>query len=495
MKRKLLLLFLSMPTFIAADEYDIKSKTFFSAIPHFQAGSPEREAFFRDHFLVKDTKRFGMEAVVYGSWSHNSDRLAQYFLPFGKCELLVAEQGASSALGRDVDAIHLNINHVSPGNTFQSKVKFGFSQDVCGVGLAARARVFEEQDSKWWVAVSAPIESVSNKVDLCETVENKGGTLEATRVANVTQAFKQEEWKFGRIDCEKHSKVGIADVELQAGYQWKTTGVSHGESYIGVVIPTGNKPEGKVVFEPIYGNNHHFGFMTGSMLSEEFYNDGQDSFFVVMSGNSRYLFSGDEVRSFDLTDKQWGRYMEVYVNQDAAQAASDASSLATGDHGSPGINVFTRCMRVTPRFMHRLNVALLYKHSHYSAEAGYNLTSRQSEKVELKKCTYGPALVAGEGSATSDGKTTKSRTINHQAAGSDDVSLPQYAGLNRLDLDITSAAHPALISQLLYASFGYQNSSQESWIPVMGLGGSYEFSADNTSLDRWTAWGKIELIY
>ncbi len=522
MKKNLSLLLLSTTTVFAHD-YDIKSRTFFSVITHFQTGSPEREAFFRDHFLVNETKRIGFEAVAFASFSGNADRLAQYFLPFGKCELLVAEEGASSFRSRDVDAIHLNINHVAPDNTFQSKVKFGFQQKVYGLGLAVRARIFPEKDSKWWVAASAPIESVRNEMKLREKIEHKGGELEATRVANVKQAFKQEEWCFGRIDCDHHTKVGVADIDLQAGYQWKTTGKSHGESYIGLVIPTGNKPNGKLVFEPIVGNNNHFGFIMGSMLSEQFFDDGRDSFYVVMSGNSRYLFANDQVRSFDLTDKQWGRYMEVYVDEEAAQAAEDAVSVADGDHGSPGINVFTKCLHVSPRFMHRFNAAFLYKHRHFNAEAGYNLTSRQSERVKLKKCSVGPALVAGEGSGTGNGDTTKSRSINHQAAGSDDLSLPSYATLMPADLDPTTAAHPALISHVLYLSIGYQqqvahpeeepsksrwgktteqkssssqkNSSYYSWIPTCGLGASYEFSEDNTSLDRWTVWGKVELVY
>jgi hypothetical protein len=494
MKKSLAALVVALPLMSFASEYDIKSRTFFTAIPQFQAGTPEREALFRDHFVMNDTKRLVFEAVAYGGKSHNSNRLAQYFLPFGKCELLVAEDGASDVASRDVDAVHLNIAHDAPGNTFQSKVKFIFEQDVFGIGLAARARIFKEKDSKWWVAASAPIEVVRNKAKLCETIEDAGGTLESAlvpRVANVTQAFKQTIWEFGRIDGEHHSRTRIADIELQVGYQWKTTGKSHGESYIGLVIPTGNKPEGKLVFEPIVGNNQHFGIMTGSMLAEEFYNDGIDSFYFIITGNSQYLFENSQVRSFDLTDKQWGRYMEVYVNKDAAQAAFNASTPATGDIGSPGINVFTRCLRVTPRFLHRYNLALLYKHKPWHLEGGYNLTSRQAEKVRLEKCLSGPALVAKGGS----GQTTKARTINHGANAVDDFPLSQYAILAREDLDITSAAHPALISSVLYLSLGYQKNSKDSWSPMLGIGGSYEFSGDNTTLDRWTAWFKAGVVY
>ena len=37
--------------------------------------------------------------------------------------------------------------------------------------------------------------------------------------------------------------------------------------------------------------------------------------------NRRYLFEGDEIRTFDLITKPWGRYMEVYQNREAAQTA------------------------------------------------------------------------------------------------------------------------------------------------------------------------------
>ena len=250
-------------------------------------------------------------------------------------------------------------------------------------------------------------------------------------------------------------------------------------------------PRARNVFEPIVGNNKHGGILAGGTVAHEILHHKDRSIHLILSTNSRYLFSNIQQRSFDLTDKQWGRYMEVYDSIEDAQAADDAITVANGNHGSPGINVFTKCVKVRPGFSNLTNLAFLYKHSNFNAEIGYELACAQDEKVQLAApWQEGPALVSGVGA----GSTSKSRTINHNADGSDDVFLPNYAVLTCSDLDISTASNPAYVDHIVYASVGYFVDDHRIQ-PLVSSGVSYEFSADNTSLDRWLVWGKIGLTH
>jgi hypothetical protein len=62
------------------------------------------------------------------------------------------------------------------------------------------------------------------------------------------------------------------------------------------------------------------------------------------------------------------------------------------------------------------------------------------------------------------------------------------------DLDFESAAHPCMFTHTVY---GYVGVHFDDWCrpTFMGVGASYEFGPDNSSLDRWMVWGKIGMSY
>jgi hypothetical protein len=98
--------------------------------------------------------------------------------------------------------------------------------------------------------------------------------------------------------------------------------------------------------------------------------------------------------------------------------------------------------------------------------------------------------------ATGGGSTTKSRTINHNAAGSDDVSLPSYAFLTNQDLNLASAAHPDVVDHLFYFSGGFDCPETGDRTEVfLDFGASYECSTNNGGLDRWLSWLKYGCKY
>lgn len=482
---------------------DDVSKTFYTVRPLFQSTSPEKDAFFRDSFIFRDDdQRNKVEIVAFGSQTTNGQGLAKYFLPFGHSSILVASDGAEHAADRDVNAIHLNIAHEN--GQFESRVHLCPQQTVWGLGFRYRqwlSRVVHTNDffKGFWFELSFPFMRVENTMGFCEEIINAGDTVQATRVANAAQAFNQCAWMFGKIAMCPLRATGVGDVELKIGWEAVHEDIAHFESYVGAVIPTGDRPCGRHVFEPIVGSNRHWGITWGSLLAVTCWEREAWNISTLIELNRRYLFDGDEVRSFDLVGKPWSRYMEVYPSQAVAVTAQEhAGNPELGDHGYPGINYFTRCVRVRPGYVTTVNNAYLLIHKGFHGEAGYTFFARQKEEIRFKKgggsclgIEYDPALV----SATEGGYTTQARTINKNFNGAcTDHAPDDYVRVSCGDFDLNSAQHPAVLSHTLYLSLGY--SWDELEYPCsLGIGGAYEMGSNNANSDRWTGWARCAVAW
>ncbi len=487
---------------------DTISHTFFSARPQFQSGSPLRESFFRDDRIDAVDNGFGgtLEMVFYGSNSTKSHELAEYFGPFGKRNLTVSEYKADVAssttdtnTSADLQARHFNIQTSSTTETFQSTIKFSPEQQVFGLGLAWKQTIWNCDDKpKMWLEVAFPIEQVKTKMGLKETITNDGGgAVDATglddsaRVGSMTAAFKQSNWKYGKVNNSKCLKEwGVADVEVKLNWASLWSDCCNLSSYIGFVAPTGTQIDAKnaaYIFSPVVGNNRHWGFLFGGNIDYKIWSSDNQGLYFAYSMAGRILAGNNQVRSFDLKDKQWGRYMEVYRTAEAAELANTSVDL---NSGTSGINVFTKCLEVKPRYCADGNSAIIYRHDcGFNAEIGYNLYVRQAEEVCLKNWNEAPVLKSVIGA----GEMQLARTIGKQFTGSDIAySSTNYSNTTILkkDLNIDSASHPSALANIVYGGLGYD------WSCVfIGLGASYEFSSVNTIINRWAAWGKLGFSY
>ncbi len=496
---------------------DVTSHTFFSVRPNFQSAFPEKITMFRNNRakVAEDGWMGAMEAVVFGGESTRSKKLARFFLPFGKDTLVFAENNAPAAGGlvfpnvdphfRDVNSVFFNIQTV--GGNFQSTVAFRPRQTYVGGGfdwIQYFGWGCDPCDKRWWFEVSFPVVNVRNEVRLTESVQSQGVALNANVNANVIEAFQGlkpffspvagvaglvtgSPILFGKIDGRK-SKTGVADVEIKLGYDWACEECYHAYSYVGVVVPTGNKPKGEFVFEPIVGNNHHVGVMWGSAFGFELWRgcDGNKALWWEMETNGRYLFRNTQTRSFDLINKEWSRYQLVFVSQADAQAAT----------ATEGINVFTQRVRVKPRFSFDFNSGLVFTACGFEGELGYNFWARQAEKVSLKEPFFDTIALSAVPVIAPPGAINRAITIREEFTGAN-VSLAANAAQrytnNRVqeqDLDLSSAAHPCALSHTVYGSLGY-NWDCLCWPVFAGIGGSYEFASCNTALERWMVWGKL----
>lgn len=489
---------------------DTIDHSFFSVDPLFRSGTAMRESLFHnDRMSYEDDKRGGaVELVVFGGKSTEQKDLGKYFTPYNKnCFTVIEGQGIAGQLttadqngvvpaGKDMDARHFNIATVN-GN-FQSKICFCPQQTFAGVGLAWKQSIARRDNdtSRFWFEAASAVMHVNNDVHLSEQIVNNGGgaqpdTLglnDSQVVGSMKAAFKQASWKFGKIDgCR--GKTGLADIELKLGINWGfgcEYNMVHGSSYVGMVIPTGNKPCGKYMFEPIVGNNKHFGLMVGSNFGGHVWHCDEHSIDWEVDLNSRYLFENTQVRSFNVYGKPFSRYMSVYATQ-ADAVAADGNAYS----GTAGINIFTDCVKVDPRFSQNMNTEFTYSYCNFRAGIGHGFFARQAEKVCLNKWTKTPQFKAYAG----EGDINLARNIK-QSFGAADITTPadNYVAITRDQLDLDSAAHPAVLSNTIYGVVGYE--WPDYCRPMFAsLGGSYEWSHVNAALSRWALWGKFGFSY
>lgn len=492
---------------------DVSSHTFFTVVPHFQTAKPEKETMFRTDRADKKYDGIGgaLEIVGYYSQSTKSNELARYFFPFGKTQLNVVEYkfGVTDTatidsdydmLTKDVEARHFNIQTSSTTETFSSKIRVCPEQRVGGIGFAYRQTLWrdcETETPKLWLDVSFPVENVQNNMRLVESdvVEAGGAVAEtglsgldgvaAPRVGNMTQALNQSAMSFGRIDNRCRSKWGVADLEVKLGYATYWGDCCHLDGYFGFVAPTGTKIDRKhaeYVFKPVVGENHHWAILLGSYYHVDAWSHNEHAIRMAYNLNSRIIFKNNQWRTFDLIDKSWSRYVEVYT----AEQATEAATTLNPNSGSFGVNYLTQCVEVSPRYSLDTNVAMIYTHCRFTAEIGYNFYARHAEEIRL--CKWTPVIA--QKNIDGAGDVDIARNIRKHFRF-DDAPVAEFgnATIQKSDLNLDSAGHPEIMANIVYGNLGYDWSVCD--FPMFAsVGGSYEFSQINTTLNRWTVWGK-----
>jgi hypothetical protein len=523
MKKKLVLLcLLSTTSRIVAN--DAMSHTFFSIQPLFHAALSTKISLFYERNLMRENGiKTAIQVVPFYSQSLNEPGIAKFFLPFNKTSIVAGEFNSQAVLNNTVDVmanyfgvLTQPVDTVYAGDmglqttnlTFQSLIRFKPVQKVFGIGLSYKQKISNmEDDCKgWFVHLSSPIMKVTNDLGYSESVINEGGgEVPEGYVGTVGDAlsgqtvFGNSKFEYGKISpCGGLTRWGLGDIECGVGFETIFCDHFHGMWAGGIVIPTGNKPKGEFIFEPIVGNNGHFGLIYyGEYSYQVWQNPAQSkSIWFHLNGFSQYLFGNLQHRSFDLLDKQWSRYMWVY--------RTDVSpATVSPEYQMPGINVFTQPVHVWPRSSFNANNSFVFKTNGFVAEAGYSTYYRQEEEVKLACPWPDNVYIVGIDQTNTtvfvtESNATMRRFLNTQGINFDtdpnNPAEPNIIAVSENDLDLRSAAHPCTISHALWGSLGYQ--WNDICIPTLiSGGGSYEFSSENLALHRWTVWAKAMLSF
>lgn len=370
-------------------------------------------------------------------------------------------------------------------------------------------------------AVEAPLGSIQ---EAYINGENGTGFPIANAPENMEQAFEQEGWNYGKIGCEQ-SITRLANIELCLGYQWTCGDCASTSWYVGLDIPTGNKPCPNYVAPAVVGNGQHVGLMAGSTLNLLLSENEDRSIWYRMDTNGRYLFRNTQKRSFDLHGNEWSRYMMVWESKEAYSAAVAAVNALGEEEAiannyrnyTPGINVFTQDMHVKPRTHARINQAVYFRSECMNAEFGWNVFARSKECAEFA-CDWDKNPAFADPSYLGGLNLNNHRTIYNDAqlmsvnavdsfARKENAATPVTTLANSLltdtlyekfqitqsEANLDSATQDAVLSHTPYLALGYAWNSDCK--PEISVGAQYEFSQGNRAINKWMVWGKFEFAF
>lgn len=477
-------------------------RSFFAVRPLYQSVRPELISEFRNDLLQQAIERCGgaLDVVVFGGQSTKSSNLGAYFMPFCQQQTRVTEQTFANKPA--LLAQHFNI--FTNNETFESVFSISARQTAAGLGLHYKQAfcVNDEQTHWWYLDINMPVMHIKNEVSLYETIINDGGGVNAAvpgAVANMTQAFTQDAWHYGKIrnNCPMR-KTGLADIEIKLGRQLIFCDEYFAAAYFGMLVPTGNTPSATRVFEPVIGHGNHTGLMWGGEGVIQCCTSNDEHWRVAVTANAHalYLFTKTQKRSFDLKNKPWSRYSELYADQAQATQAFQTMSVPLA---TPGINIFTQDAHVRPGFIVNGTTAIQIRCDRgFSSEIGYNLYARQQECVKLA-CDWqeGPALKAFRG----NGDTNPSRTITNNEQLNDyqiinnDLANFSKSIITADTIDLQSAAHPFTFVQMVYGTLGYIWARHPQATFDASVGASYEFGDSFSAMHRWVVWGKSGVAF
>lgn len=450
-----------------------------------------------------------VETVFFGGASIATEELNKFFMRYPFEELTVIEYKQPNFVTdpqfKELEARNFNIatNPAVVDQTFRSIIQFRPHYSTWGIGFTWLQTLMKTSANEplLWLEISLPVQSVSQRMGLMETVVTDGGGVADTlgldntpHVGSMCKAFKQEGWKYSIIPgVQEITTVGVADMEINLGYNVACGTCCDLDVYGGFKIPTGTKIDqchARYLFNPVIGNNHHGGIELGSHFGYTIFHYKGHHLQLQFDAQMLFLFANTQWRSFDLVQQgSWSRFIEVYPSLEAAyEAQNSADPVWAMDQGVSGINIFTKPLRVSPRFIMNTNSAFVYTYKGLDVEGGYNMYYRQTEDVQLDCWNETVAIKDVNGA----GKTNGARTVGRNFTGSAE-SLPTYRPVTKDDLNLRSAAHPAVLSAMLYLALSYTTATTNPC--MLGLGGIYEFSSSNSAIQRWFAFGKLGISF
>jgi len=282
------------------------------------------------------------------------------------------------------------------------------------------------------------------------------------------------------------AQTELADIHVDFGVHAHEGERYHVGLYARGVMPTGTKPNGEFLFEPIVGNGHFWELGGGVNGYAQLWRapDRSQEVGLYLDGSITHLFSSHQQRVFDL--KSHGllsRYMLV------TNSATAPSSM------TPAANITSAQVNVSIPMQIDLIALINYANDVFSWNCGYNFWARSCEKINC--CDIVTSNVCDNCSAVSglDGITWMPYTDSTiKELGTSSLA----PALSQDDLDLNSSRTKGS-SHKIFTSLNY------SWIdiddvvvPFLGIGAELELGKSESatanacctrvSLSQWGLW-------
>lgn len=375
------------------------------------------------------------------------------------------------------------------------------------------------------------------RADLLANFSQFAAGLTPTSIAGTTM----NPLRYAKFNGRRHTQTRLAELQAVLGWDFLQCEDYHIGLGARFSAPTGNAPQGELLFEPIAGNGHHWEL--GAQLTSHytFWRSCNENHSIgfYMDANITHLFKAKQKRTFDLKCKPLSRYMlaEKLVSPTDGQLAGGATEGTTipnaqfDNEFTPVANLTTLNVKVSAAVQGDIAAQFTYVYKGFNWDLGYNFWGRSCEKFDRScKCptfpantwalkgdahVYGFSALVDDGdgfetpvalSATESGATIHGGTNagNSTNTGIDNKQLA-WNGLNNDPLLSTplstgflaapenqtnTSINPVFIdacnidyvgvrgiSNKIYTHLSYQWAERCNYTPYLGIGGFAEFGS------------------
>ncbi len=439
---------------------------------------------FYERTQMKLDHRFGGNLQVSGFYGESNGNFGSYFGMNGDSTYILGTAAQRDATPATADTVLRYLIHDWAHEIEDTPAKVSYNPETESYG--ARFDYYQNMDKLLkglYLKVNTTIVCVENDMDLGVHSSDSAmqtnlykfftGKYEQTNATDPGNA--QEEVERGLIKGE-HNETGLADIDVILGYKFLYKDKYHFGINIAITIPTGEEPDGKLLFEPIYGNGSHFGFGGGLDAHANLWTKHEQNIKLNFAANYRYLFEASEHRPLKLKD-----YLSPYV------LLGDSSTVNAPL--IPAVNVLSHNgVDVTPGSQFDGILALAYNNGGFSADLGYNLYYRDEEDVDfrgkIEEDRFGVASVFYR------------TNLENYTFGTNPIDFDgeETAWISRKDVDEDAAATPSQLTNGIYGGLGYHFKKWE-YPFLMGIGGKYDWANENSIPNSWMVWGKLSLSF
>jgi hypothetical protein len=294
----------------------------------------------------------------------------------------------------------------------------------------------------------------------------------------------------GKIDGNAHTTTALGDIECKLGLNVIDTSKYQIGGSIGIVMPTGTKPNAEFLFEPLVGTVH-WALGCGLNINATLWEDYNASIHFISTIDYRYLLQGVQTRILELAQKgkiEFGRYALV------TEFGAAEDTLLT-----PAANYLTRDFTIYPGSQLDATFAYNYKSETTNIFFGYNFFVKAQEEGILRQPWIDNIIGITQNyfdtTSASDGfgDTITDQSLAGIANQEQEAVTGTY--LQGYSINLQAALTPPVATHKLFGSICYTTPEWQHPI-LLGLGCSYEFAPNpRVAFDGFTIFGKLGINF
>lgn len=361
-----------------------------------------------------------------------------------------------------------------------------------------------------YVFAALPVSFIENtlKYEGPETIF-QAFTNQSIKATVAGQADTKNNWNYLTYPTKSQSSLRLSCVKLGFG----TTLINENDIIIATsntfIVPLAQAVENRTLFEPVQGYNGSFAMASQALFQFPIIkknNNEATSLCAYFGFENTVITSKKSMRTFDLQDKPFSRYMLFYDK--------------VTDKIEPGVNVLTKKCKVEPYNMINLIAGLRGHYYDAVVEIGYEFWAHPTERVTIDSNNpwedgrYGIAYIDAQGALRRDGTsllgfTASKSTISFVAFADGDERVPKSHNIlapgelpqakyniyiREQDIDFNSAASQKSHVHRPYISFGL-HSKKEKFDFFVNAGAHVSIAKQNSATSTVGGWFKAGLAF